>query len=390
MIKIDWDKGFVGVDGMRRSRTDIENWYVGLVEPIVRYGLTTRQSLLKIKKKKKKADHLELKIIDDLLKNDPGSGKSILYNLILARPEQLERYAKEYDDRINKHKDCVRILKKGKKKKNGQPGKDKTQHINATLLKAFCYENLRSHTIRDVNLQQEIKILPMLSYWLNIKSCPYCNEAYTLTVRLDSRKSGNAGNSIDEYAAKFQFDHFFDKSHYPVLSVSLYNLIPSCATCNLAKTDDKVPLRFHPYYMDPAVPSDGIVRFSTNTGLRLLTGAFPMDEIEIDLKNHLHLPDGEVDKFYGDLDLSARYGRHRDIVQEVYARVYMEKYYGNAANFKAMGLGSADSSVSKELYDRVMHGNYVGEADYVRRPLAKFISDIDREARGRISGRFTQ
>lgn len=77
-----------------------------------------------------------------------------------------------------------------------------------------------------------------LAKTLNIKTCPYCNSQYTLVVKQGETKK-----------AKFQFDHFFPKSRYPIFSLSLYNLIPSCASCNLSKkeTDFNLTDFVHPY-----------------------------------------------------------------------------------------------------------------------------------------------
>ncbi|MDU1847379.1 MAG: HNH nuclease [Niallia nealsonii] len=59
--------------------------------------------------------------------------------------------------------------------------------------------------------------------YLNVKVCPYCNRQYTFTL-------GNEG-------IRPQFDHFFPKSRFSYLSVSMYNLIPSCGICNSKKHD---------------------------------------------------------------------------------------------------------------------------------------------------------
>lgn len=55
--------------------------------------------------------------------------------------------------------------------------------------------------------------------------CPYCNRNYIYNFNEDSSTKTTA-----------QLDHFYDKSSYPYLAVSLYNLIPSCGTCNLRKS----------------------------------------------------------------------------------------------------------------------------------------------------------
>lgn len=50
--------------------------------------------------------------------------------------------------------------------------------------------------------------------------CPYCNHAYAFTVEC---KDG---------AFRPTLDHFFLKDQYPHLALTLYNLVPSCSTCN--------------------------------------------------------------------------------------------------------------------------------------------------------------
>ena len=66
-----------------------------------------------------------------------------------------------------------------------------------------------------------------LPYWLmkelDQKICPYCNMGYLNVIR---------GNERSYRAA---FDHYFPKSKYPYLAISLFNLIPACDTCNSNK-----------------------------------------------------------------------------------------------------------------------------------------------------------
>ncbi|MEY8268394.1 hypothetical protein AALA79_18765 [Lachnospiraceae bacterium 64-25] len=66
------------------------------------------------------------------------------------------------------------------------------------------------------------------AYWLQrqlgVKVCPYCNRMYTTTL-------------FGEDKIRPDFDHFYPKSKYPYLAVSLFNLIPSCSMCNKRKGD---------------------------------------------------------------------------------------------------------------------------------------------------------
>lgn len=73
--------------------------------------------------------------------------------------------------------------------------------------------------------------------------CPYCgqNFAFTLIGKATSKKF------------RPTLDHFFPKSVYPYLALSLYNLVPSCHTCNSnlkGATDFYVTPHLHPFALD--------------------------------------------------------------------------------------------------------------------------------------------
>lgn len=52
--------------------------------------------------------------------------------------------------------------------------------------------------------------------------CPYCQQSAALTIYRDE----------DGKSFRPTLDHFYPKGEYPFLGLSLYNLIPSCYTCN--------------------------------------------------------------------------------------------------------------------------------------------------------------
>lgn len=72
---------------------------------------------------------------------------------------------------------------------------------------------------------------------LQIRTCPYCNRNYTFTIA----KNGDNG-----FSARAEWDHFYDKSEYPLLALSFYNLVPSCHTCNHGKLVAKAGV--NPYF----------------------------------------------------------------------------------------------------------------------------------------------
>ncbi|AWW25530.1 MULTISPECIES: HNH endonuclease domain-containing protein [unclassified Acetobacterium] len=61
----------------------------------------------------------------------------------------------------------------------------------------------------------------------SIRVCPYCNRQYITPVFSDNGK------------LRGEIDHFLPKSIYPYFSMSLYNMIPVCHTCNHIKGDKK-------------------------------------------------------------------------------------------------------------------------------------------------------
>lgn len=78
-----------------------------------------------------------------------------------------------------------------------------------------------------------------------LKYCPYCN-AETLYA-FKWKQNGRIR------FAKSAFDHYFPRSRYPFLGLSLYNIIPSCTRCNSTFKSGgahDLPMTAHPYVAD--------------------------------------------------------------------------------------------------------------------------------------------
>lgn len=177
------------------------------------------------------------------------------------------------------------------------------------------------------------------------------------------------GSKRSDQLARFQFDHFFSKSRYPMLSMSLYNLIPSCALCNQGKSDKRLSLLFHPYYSDICKQ----FKFELDNPIGLYSGQKTSDHIDVNLKatgiNQL-----EVDEFAQTFHLKALYQRHGDIAQEAFDKAYEYPYYSNPENFRWL------SKRSPEYILRLWMGTYPDEKDIEKRPLTKFSQDMREQA----------
>lgn len=58
---------------------------------------------------------------------------------------------------------------------------------------------------------------------LEVDVCPYCQRNYVTSYK---------DNKGEEYKTTADLDHFYLKSKYPFLALTLYNFVPSCQICN--------------------------------------------------------------------------------------------------------------------------------------------------------------
>lgn len=204
--------------------------------------------------------------------------------------------------------------------------------------------------------------LLFLAKMLNVKTCPYCNMQYTLCA--EAYKDGE----LVEKMAKFQYDHFFDKAEYPMLSMSLYNLIPSCASCNQGKSKRPLSMAFHPY----STAIKDTFRFRVKDPSDLLAGG---DDKKIEIKLVPQKP-VDVDAYNEMFHIESLYQRHRDVAREVFARAYVDPYYEDGSNFEFL----KDSN----FMERLEKGFYPDEEDIDKRPLTKLQQDLWKQAKGEL------
>lgn len=96
--------------------------------------------------------------------------------------------------------------------------------FNDLVIWAMRYDDLR-----------EKEIIPYLME-LHVNTCVYCNSQYTIAI---DEVTDNDDNVTKKNAALYQLDHYWAKSQYPFLCTTFYNLLPSCANCNLHKGNKK-------------------------------------------------------------------------------------------------------------------------------------------------------
>lgn len=138
--------------------------------------------------------------------------------------------------------------------------------------------------------------------------CPYCNNNKIGILKKEVRNNGSS-------LMLFELDHFYPKSMYPFLALSLYNLIPSCHDCNATIKKEKnftIETHTHPYHES----FDELYKFEvdlqsfqnhTTHNLRITKNA---------IKPH--------DKSAVDFELETRYQLHQDDINSLIK--YFMKY----------------------------------------------------------------
>ncbi len=193
-----------------------------------------------------------------------------------------------------------------------------------------------------------------------IKCCPYCNENYII-----NRKKKN-----NQSYAMAQLDHFYPRDRFPIFAISLYNLIPSCSTCNHIKSIKEIGVS----------PHDHTRNFS-----HLRITYMPKSSGWIDNAEEIELS-FDYDKYDHDfqegmecnletMGIKSSYCTHRDYVQELLkkAQIYGKEMRSNLLNDFPELFNSDDELI------RIIFSNYIDEKDALKRPLSKLTQDLLKE-----------
>lgn len=145
---------------------------------------------------------------------------------------------------------------------------------------------------------------------LKIKVCPYCNRNYVLPIYSEEGKM------------RADLDHFFAKNIYPYLSISIYNLVPSCKYCNSSlkgKKEFTYEGNFHPF---DEIDADKLYRI---TYMPKSTNCFlGKEDFDIELEYNREGKDWQRIKANHDVfKIRETYQYHRDVVAGFIKRRYI-------------------------------------------------------------------
>ena len=227
---------------------------------------------------------------------------------------------------------------------------DFRKNIKERIEQVFNYEGY----------SQGQKLTPFFTNNFYFRTCFYCNKDFI----------NNFEENTEKLVSTFQLDHFYDKGTYPYLALSLYNLIPSCPTCNSSKVKGSENT-----FQVCLPPNDENFDFENKVKFKLFLDkdcvnlhVQDKEDIDIALKEQFT---NEYDKYIEIFKLNERYKAHKDIVYEMIqkAELYPESRLKELQDLT----GIPFQQIKKDIF------NLSDEIDLSKKPFSKLIKDMSEE-----------
>ena len=340
MIKIDVDER-----KWEKIKEEHSEWYSDNILPNIKNAYEFIES--------QKSKSYSMKKYLELLKKIIDKGK----DFIIQKELFLDYENKEIDK-------IIKIMKKkNKKRKSILEICFEKLNISEEYLpnQLFCYKKLQTGN-KDWNRHKLLSLI-------GIEICPYCQRNYI----------SNYEENNDEKTTA-DLDHFYPKSLYPFLALSLYNFIPSCQICNSRFKGNK-DTRDSIYPYEEGFDELG-VKFRTSKEVisEILGERYSDFYVKIDYENLKNKEDGEkVKNSIENLGLDRVYKKsHNQYIQNLLYNIekYPENYLENCVEMfesnvdKKKQLEEYFKDIVKEPYrKRIENGE----------PLAKLTKDILEE-----------
>lgn len=167
--------------------------------------------------------------------NKDNTGKDYIEKLLISEPEKLNKLNKKLIKKIIPKESTKEFKKYQDTKRKKKKDKNDIDLINKCEKTKELQEIFNYNTLISGNKDNSYKIAEIKGR----NTCTYCNRQYTITIEEDGK-----------FITRPQFDHWLPKSVFPLLSLSFYNLIPSCSICNSSAKGEQIfsfKKLIHPY-----------------------------------------------------------------------------------------------------------------------------------------------
>ena len=197
---------------------------------------------------------------------------------------------------------------------------------------------------------------------IDCKVCPYCNRAYTFTIRNGKFKS------------KPELDHYFSKNKYPYLALSIFNLIPSCSICNKGKSDIDTKYICYPYE-ESFDEMENQISFTTD--FDDLEAIFNNDKkLIVKLNNDDPKKDLYIKKYNTAFKIDSFYEQHDDYARELIqkALIFDDSFFESICASMPELFNYSMAEVKQAIFMSYLEPGNMG-----KRPLSKMTQDILKE-----------
>lgn len=184
-----------------------------------------------------------------------------------------------------------------------------------------------------------------------LRTCSYCNRQYITPILTSNGKMRGT------------LDHFVAKSKYPYFSMSLYNLIPVCYSCNSSFKGD---IEFNFDDISPYEESmDDYIRFYANLAIN--------KPINIHIKTKKIKKEAKAKKYIEVFKLEPQYNYHVNQVEELVLKrlIYSEEYIKDIKYSKLNGFKISEKKLREQLIGYTQEQLKINDE-----PLSKFRRDI--------------
>jgi len=206
---------------------------------------------------------------------------------------------------------------------------------------------------------------------IGIRVCPYCNRSF---IDIIDSVSGKTRPDID---------HFYPKSLYPFLSMSIYNMIPSCGVCNSSfkgKIDFFNTEHCHPY--EDSFHDFG--KFVLNKDSKIITvdsiinTESSINNLDIVLKPKRDISIEKFNHSKKTFHLEDLYNLHKDCALELLNKSILYSS-DRIEDLKKINIANNKILFKDVDFSRLILGNFTKPRKFNLRPLSKFTYDIADE-----------
>ena len=199
---------------------------------------------------------------------------------------------------------------------------------------------------------------------INCNVCPYCNRTYTFTIKNKKLKS------------KPELDHYFPKSIYPYLAISIFNIVPACSSCNKGKSS-KYVRKGKQYICYPYEEgfdfTDNKINFTSDfDDIRALFNNEKKLVVKLDCENLNDKSKELIDNYNLAFKIDYLYEQHSDYFRELIqkAMIFDDNF------FESIYSSVPEIFQSYAEVKQAIFSNYLEVKDSGKRSLAKATQDI--------------